>query len=1328
MPSVIKHVFKYQEQRRTLYLNLAAKDDFGRHRGQVLYGMTCRPSGSNVIVGPGAMYTSYGTKFYWDVVTSESSPPKNVIDISNVKIDTVGVFEATNNDKRPLVVGIIARITPQDPSRQPEIEGEVDITTNSIEFVAEVLCHSRVDSHPTYHLDPLDPVEMDDTQTQVQALGEYIKTWDTEYGISPLKAVLANSPSAESLGVNDILLGYLVIGCNSTGAPATTLEGPGGTWEDGVAYVPCRNAWESLTDFLGTDPLLGRMDVDVVGPSSGNNHAYEQTLATFEVGDGSGGERSTTYRTPKFGTPQVFSASNPWAGDWNEYRLPNFLRDGDSFIWLMRRLDYFLRLWMDRTGDMELISWIQDGTADVELDLMAPLHQILAKFTGLDNSDNATRNLNTLSWPDGVPAPNSESLNHILKSGVAGHVNRGMDVLDKKYGDSHTAAIAALNWAAWNFLTNFFGVGRGGRPGIDRAYMRGETTWDRTSLGDILAHYNDGPLGTLPFVDGTVGARADVNRPVLSGTAITAYLESEPIYDAFSEVAQRASQSGQNLIRNHCFSFGDNASNADGDPLAWAGTSVSSWSRSALIPSLRVHGINIALAVSGKLTQTADVPVALLRDCNLFSAAMNFRMVSGTARFGVRGYNGVAAEVFSAFSQDFSATEWASQGFLFGVSVPEDVVQLTFEIAAVGGACQLEIASTWCGQGTAPANPSLTALPIDFMSTDAGRQSKWRGDQILDNNDVHFGTDYGDDVWSDVELSSLTAGVTQTYSGELSDPRVIDSATLRTLVAALLVRSRSGQSANLLRNPNFQLPGPTVDSGSGAEAPLGYSILGADWSLTKAENRSFVTLENLQAAGYIEQRANRNGGTFLGDPLFNDRILSAHVTLSCTAAVQLKLEIITLNAAGTENGRATATFTTVASRREAISISAIVPSDRGHEVADVIWRLYNDNGAEVDGLNIYAAWLGYGWPPDSAETAQNIDVVDVASANPLVRDLSFWDKKGVLAADPVDPQDVVNLRTMQAADQVVSDYVDSEIAKIKIGTPFMTQGEVTRTVYMPQQYPSYTFYNPATGEEESVIPAGVQINTTYVEDLGEVPVIVPGYTAHNDLLNANIMNGSRYARLSNQGSGDDLTNIQYFTRCAFAEFDPDSPWGTSFALGQGGAFSKANLRYGGSFQAAPRLEYHNLSFVGGLGDNGDNNHPALIFYMGSEDIWLTNVTDLGSGGEVNIRLAAFSLHSSGGGDISGLYRDDAMTVGVADGDVLTFPIDDTWRTVARAIARHTGRVECWAQPEVKFTWINNALYASARIRQYYWKYYSAGANWAFGLGFHATGETRVRPT
>jgi hypothetical protein len=158
------------------------------------------------------------------------------------------------------------------------------------------------------------------------------------------------------------------------------------------------------------------------------------------------------------------------------------------------------------------------------------------------------------------------------------------------------------------------------------------------------------------------------------------------------------------------------------------------------------------------------------------------------------------------------------------------------------------------------------------------------------------------------------------------------------------------------------------------------------------------------------------------------------------------------------------------------------------------------------------------------------------------------------------------------------------------------------------------------------------------------------------------------------------------------------------------------------------LEYHNLSFVGGLGDNGDNNHPALIFYMGSEDIWLTNVTDLGSGGEVNIRLAAFSLHSSGGGDISGLYRDDAMTVGVADGDVLTFPIDDTWRTVARAIARHTGRVECWAQPEVKFTWINNALYASARIRQYYWKYYSAGANWAFGLGFHATGETRVRPT
>jgi hypothetical protein len=712
MTNVIKHALKYQEFRRTLFLNLMGKDDFGRHRGQVLYGMELSPEGSKVRIRPGAFVTPYGTRFYWDVKDA-TDPSINTIDLSLLQLDGQGILDADNDFRRPIEVAIVARATPEEPARQPGIEAEGDMGANSIEFTAFVVAHSRATSHPTLNLLPMNPVEMDAEQTGLPTDYDYLKTWDVPSTNSTV-ALLAGNPAIESLGVNDVLLGYVIIGCNASGTPPRTLQS-GGTWAPGVTCVAVRNAWQSLADFLGFDPLMGRVATDITGPIDGSSAspAYECTPVKFQAGSGAG-NGTTTYLSPKFGTPLVFSAEAPWIGDWKDYRPPSFLKDGEQLIWQMRRLDVFLRLWMDRTGDQTLVQLIQDG-GHADTDWQTPLHKILIAFTG-----QAANNLNAMAWPDGTPAPSGLIDNHVLKSGVAGHLDRGLAVLANEYGDTHASAIAALDWVVWHLLKDVMGFGLGARAGIDRAFLRTTGAWTRSAIA-ALTHVDAPHAG----------------KPILVTGATTAYLDTEPVMEAVSAAARRADTGGVNLLRNPGFQMGDGNDQAAGEIPFWTRDSASAWSRTDLIATLQVKQLSVTLDDGNfRLFQRIDDAnlAAILQAGELFSVSAAIRVTSGSIELAVQGQTaGGAATVFEAKSQPLAVTAGIlTHTFSFKPTSVTGVERLNVIIrASNGSAASVLLAGVWAGPGVAPENPALPSIFHDFLSRQGGAVAAMRGDMDM---------------------------------------------------------------------------------------------------------------------------------------------------------------------------------------------------------------------------------------------------------------------------------------------------------------------------------------------------------------------------------------------------------------------------------------------------------------------------------------------------------------------------------------------------------------------------------------------------------------------
>lgn len=712
MTKIIKHNLHYQEERRTLYLNLANKDDYGRHRGVVLYGLNVEPaSATSVRIRPGAVATPFGTKFFFDA-TNPDDPTINTINLNTLQISGNSIFAAANNNLRPIYVAIIAEVSPVDPSRQPIVESEAQMGASTIRFRARVIATSRATGQSTMNLAPVDPVNMVDLQTPDSDY-DPVRTYD-EYGGLPTRILTGGTPANESQNRSEVILGYVILGTRADGTPATVLNS-GSDWAEGVTFVRAGNAWEQISDFVGHDVLLGRNNVRTFGAPVAASPSLKQLATTFQANGGSASFIPAT--TPNFGTPTPTGLTNPWDQTWAAYRPPSFMKDGEQLTWQLRRLDYILRLWMDRTGDQTLVNLIQDG-AGTDQQWQSPLHRILLRFTGTD-----TNNLNSMEWSDGTPS--GTIVNHLLKSGVAAHDIKGLaDVLGTVYGDTHAMALNALNIGILHLLRDVLGMDVSfGRVGIDRAVLRAPGAIARSNPAFDLA--GDGPLG-----DQLVGTTRKELRPTLTGLTATAYLDNESLYPAIEMVARRASEGGQNLLRNRLFQAGDLNSGTTADLPFWS-LSAGTWTRTTLVAALDLVKVQFTLpnnaSVSQTLTENTNIPT-LLSPGTIVSCSVSLKVTAGEVTINVVGRDGVAAEILRAASKVVDVnSRYENVSFSFKITTPTTVASLALVILAGAAGATVDVAGTWMGIGQAPENPAFDPSAHDFLSRDGGSLKQLRG-------------------------------------------------------------------------------------------------------------------------------------------------------------------------------------------------------------------------------------------------------------------------------------------------------------------------------------------------------------------------------------------------------------------------------------------------------------------------------------------------------------------------------------------------------------------------------------------------------------------------
>lgn len=363
----LKHTFKYGEQRRTLWLNTHSKDDFGRHRSAILYGMNVEAiSASRVRVAPGAVVTPYGTRFFFEQYSDPSNPSFNEVDV-NVEANAFGL-----SAQFPIVVCVYLKFIIDDTRRVDAVEQSSDFDTSKIAFKAKVVPYDREDVHPSVNLAPRDPILLDRIQDQAQ---EFEKGADIDFTKPSVDFFDPSSVQNAALQFGEIPLAYIIIGANpENGVLPTGLQDPG------VEIVQCKNLFAAIGDILGQDVFFGRHGKRIVPtPSTVTASALRQGLGTSTVGSnatvplasphyGTGEPVETKISPIGSGTDKVDQRSlsdqdkDSWRDSlWDTYRQPNLLRDGDGVIWALRRLDVVLRQWMNRTGDQSLVSIVQDG-------------------------------------------------------------------------------------------------------------------------------------------------------------------------------------------------------------------------------------------------------------------------------------------------------------------------------------------------------------------------------------------------------------------------------------------------------------------------------------------------------------------------------------------------------------------------------------------------------------------------------------------------------------------------------------------------------------------------------------------------------------------------------------------------------------------------------------------------------------------------------------------------------------------------------------------------------------------------------------------------------
>lgn len=690
MADIIKNVFKYGELRRTIFLNAHNKDDYGRHRGQVLYGMNLAGSGTVLTVAPGALYTSQGQRLFFDATDGE-------IDIGPATVDAFGAAAKTNY---PICVMIYLGYQ-FDTAR---VAKGIDVNT-AVGQQALFTLTGRVapfdlnTAAPTYNLLPRDPVYLDTFQPPTYTS---LQNWNGPAVSAPPAVNKQNT----SIQFGEIPLGYAMIGVNpSNGAFPSSLTSPG------VSIVSYGNAFDMISELIGQDVLVPLQPTDVsaalVQPVTGT--ALRQGYSAKIVG----ANTAPTLVRPAYGTPAAGPSGNRSDSSFSTYRQPNFLKDGVPLLEALRRLDVILRQWLNFTGKQDLVSITQDGGS---LPLQATLDQILQKF---DGGLSAPTNLNAAVWPNNAVGP--DPANHVLKEGLIVHLeNTLLGKLGTTEGDSVRSALSALDVALHLILTSVLG------ENIPRSQLR-----DASGASYTPFDRDERPEGGTPLA-----------RPTVGGTAVDIYQTTQLLRSVVTEaLARTLSGPGTNWLANYGFWAGDtDAGNETTPPQFWSISGLGTWARSEHTSGGRTGKLlTVALQTGSAFDQhivdaAADnyLGTALRSASHLsFSAVIQNTSAQGI-RIEVSGYSDVAGtigvfSVTSALIPQGAAARVVTATWAIG---PTDVINhLRFRIVSDNPlvACSFAIAGAAFNAGMPISVAQLCTLPSDFVSRDGGAQKPMRG-------------------------------------------------------------------------------------------------------------------------------------------------------------------------------------------------------------------------------------------------------------------------------------------------------------------------------------------------------------------------------------------------------------------------------------------------------------------------------------------------------------------------------------------------------------------------------------------------------------------------
>lgn len=772
----IKHVFKYQEYRRTQFLNTMTKDDLGRHRGGVLYGMKLIPKGGAVHVDAGALYTPYGSKIFWDARPSDIS--NGVIDLTAVLYQGYPVLDIANVVQRPIMVAVVAQF-PVDmqtaADTPPRIESSDDLAgaTPPVTFAAYASSYQKDTARPGFNLFAHHPLELAESGVPGWSVTDAGSSGDdlTTAGGNAQRAA-ASPGSLAAVQINQVLIGYIIIGGT---AAVTPLNIGTDVWAAGVSYVPVKNPWQTLQSLLGFDPLMGRTGdlvdggvADALNPANGalSQEAVARKMATGATFSG------VPLGVPRYGTTSV--GPGGFDSTWSTYRFPNFMRDGDSILTALQRMDYLLRLWMDKTGDQGLLRSVQDGLYSFPttyLPRFAPLegvlHQMGGKVTGNNfNTSNWGANedlpLNADPFAASVATVDGDTIyDHVLKSGVMTHVPQQLNITTMGIaGDTHRQAIRALDWSMFHFLKDILGLD------IRRSWLRLEAPWGGSQP---LPAWNDQPAG-VP-VDNTGRPNVQSGFPMrptifVSGSLgglvaadFNIYLGAEKIKTAIELMAIRgSSDAGPNLLKNSVFAKQGLVANP-GSPTDWVVDGASTWNLVAA-PAVG-EARRLVLTLQDYCRQRIDVSanamlLGAILDAGVLSVSVSIaNMTAASVLYvGVKLLDAGLVEMVTAGGYVKTTGTSETDGyttFTFAMKLPlcrtaggVATTARTTLMAAIkhigieiinpdgpGTPKSVSIAGAYLGAGMPSLLPMANRDYYEFLSRDGGLQSAMRGDFYL---------------------------------------------------------------------------------------------------------------------------------------------------------------------------------------------------------------------------------------------------------------------------------------------------------------------------------------------------------------------------------------------------------------------------------------------------------------------------------------------------------------------------------------------------------------------------------------------------------------------